>query len=55
VGNDLISTGMSDVIRCTQAEIGGEDCMIKGWWVYQAETPRARKEHRKLKGFQKAY
>ena len=29
--------------------------MIKDWWAYQAETPRARKEHKKLKGFQKAY
>ena len=55
MGNDLISTVMSDVIRCRQAEIGGKDCMIKDWWAYQAETPRARKEHKKLKGFQKAY
>ena len=46
---------MSDVIRGTQAEIGGEVCMIKDWWAYRAETPRARKEHRKLKGFQETY
>lgn len=41
------------IIRCTQGEAEGEDCMVKDWWAFQVEPPVSR-EHRRRKWFPKA-